>query len=315
MLEGCDIEPRDPRSQVRGPSSNMLTLVMEIINEQLTSSFPNENIQFYPVPGKPAIIIAAPLPVHDTANALLESLKEVCETLRKLERDVGKPTVVSSRERHVVELIEADTVPQPVTPRPVSPFEPVAVSPYKEEPVATDPFVQEIYDLDMQAVEDFVSQYKPSTNPLWAKIAETEKKLETTGIRVELANVTLQSIAEWLDSFVGIYTTVDGFADQLDIKFEENTIFIIDAKEVPLSLALNRVLKPLGLVYTINEDGDLVITTLESESGMRLTRVYDVPKKNDIQSYFGALSNTVMRSSPGTSIGMAAPGKLIVEAP
>ena len=79
-------------------SPEMNALVLQIMEGQLKGEFPCQRIELYQVPNKPAIIIAAPQPVHDTVDTLLESLKEVCETLKKLD---GATTVVATRGRAV----------------------------------------------------------------------------------------------------------------------------------------------------------------------------------------------------------------------
>lgn len=111
-------------------------------------------------------------------------------------------------------------------------------------------------------------------NPQWAKIEETEKKLDS--FRREWAGGgTLGDLVE-IFAEVDIFLALDS-AHLSEIAIDENTEIsgTFSWTDLPASQALNRILRPLNLVYTITVDGDVLITTPEKRDEMGIVKIYD----------------------------------------
>ncbi|MCL2304595.1 MAG: M56 family metallopeptidase, partial [Planctomycetaceae bacterium] len=304
MLDGIDIRPEDQYAQ--GPSIH--ALVCNIMSEQLMNVFPNEKIRFYQLPGKPAIIIAASQRVHDTTATLFENLEEVCETLKKMEGGelriedkIPGPAVV---EEYTLQIPVREVMEDGVVTRLLTETR------QRRRPTMTPAHDPPQEAIPLNSVTTLLPG--PSPSPLWIKIEVTETKLENINVGVKLENVTLRELAAGLNTTFGIYASInEPSLEDAGINIDGATV-TVDTKDIPLWLALNRVLKPLGLIYTINEDGDLVITTPEGEKEMVLTRVYKV-EGNPVM-VVSALSNTALRGS-ASQMGVMMPDKLVLDAP
>ena len=358
MLDGFDdVGPieRSPMQYDRVRSEGaMFRLILQIMEEQLTNEYPDENIRFHMVPGKQAIILVAPQPVHDTVGGLLQSLREVCETLKKLEdggvrreekeeeppqehsmalQEMEVPLAGGYRKNYKITNVDAADVA-------------VAINDYirgrrrVDEAVGNSVHVivqraensliiaakpeehaniaEVIIALDRSPLEAeagaslqetllplaLAKEPQPSANPLWAKIEETEKKLEQT-ISID-GSMMLHEFVDRMKA-AGIYASFDRSVTGEDVVLE-GTEFTRECRDVPVSLVLNRVLNPLGLTYTINEDGDLVIMTLGRESEVMLTRVYDAGEEV-------LRSLLPMLLLPNTTVARVSSEKMLVEAP
>ncbi len=307
-----NVAVRDPVTYDNRMNQGMFSLVMQIVETQLTNEYPNEKIQFYPVAGKQAMIIAAPQPVHDAVGGLLDSLREVCEALKQLD---GETQEGPSIEGPSIPRISSQIVTNFGVVAPYQPEEhgQVPVDVVRPEPVETcdepiyvcsdakvtetevDPFsgvkIQDTATL--QALTTKASQ--TPANPQWAKIEETEKKLETNVSLESDGSMTLQEAVELLQEQTGQFIAIDNRAleDTADVS-PESSLRPVSNKDVPASLVLNRILKPLNLIYTINEDGDVVITTEAGEERVSsLIQVYDVRKYGPTMTIILTLDNTL----------------------
>ncbi len=307
----------------------MVLLISNIIEGQLSSECSEQDFRIYDVAGKPALIIAAPQPVHDAVGGLLDSLKEVCETLKKLDgethetpdRPVKVDRIVSDVAIGVAPYQPVDEVypepkPTPEVDRPHFEIirEPVEQPRAKiadvlearfeegesapEKPSLPDSVQAQVHEQLERATEQIRTQIETfdrdvqdanarkqaeassvPTNPQWAKIEETEKKLETN-VRLDSdGSMTLREAVELLQEQTGQFIAIDEKALEDAEATPESMLRPIRNSDAPASLVLNRILKPLNLIYTINEDGDVVITTKDGEERVSsLIQVYDVRK-------------------------------------
>ena len=253
---------KDVLGNLGADDDSVFDLAIQILKKQVEHELPYENVQFYPVPHKEAVIVSAQQPVHDSVARILAELKTVCETLNHFEVGNATSTPVMPRDSY------DSYVPS---------RQPTHVSNEIQTPIQAEP-LQILYDpaMTVEAVSPPSTVTLP-VDPVWEKIAETERKLASHITDAE--EMRIGSFISAVKSEIDVVIQIDNIHSiSLEDASDDMVISTADYTDFPVSTILNRYLKKLELIYTFNEDGDAVITTPEAADAMLLMKTYAVGK-------------------------------------